>query len=183
MVEFTNRSAVCASSRGTAGPFVTEMSHRDPDRSTFIYESPIGALCCHFEGSALTGISLHASPCETAGSGRPRDAFRSELDAYFRGDLRVFTGKISFTGGTPFQRAVWSALQAIPYGEVRSYRWLAAHVGRPRASRAVGQALKRNPLPLVLPCHRVVASGGALGGFSWGVDKKRWLLAHEAASS
>jgi methylated-DNA-[protein]-cysteine S-methyltransferase len=158
------------------------MSRQTEKTSTLIYESPIGTICCLFEGSALTGLSWQASPEKMTGIMSSHDPFRRELDAYFRGDLRTFTQEIALTGGTAFQRAVWAALRAIPFGEVRSYRRLAAYLGRPRASRAVGQALRRNPLPLALPCHRVISSKGSLGGFSCGIARKEWLLAHEAAS-
>lgn len=157
-----------------------DMSQHAGTTNTFVYESPIGTIFCLFEGSALTELSWQVPPEEMTGDAASHDAFRRELDAYFRGELRSFTQEIRFTGGTAFQHAVWAALREVPFGEVRSYRWLAGHVGRPRASRAVGQALRRNPLPLVLPCHRVISSGGSLGGFSCGIERKQWLLAHEA---
>lgn len=81
--------------------------------------------------------------------------------------------------GTKFQRKVWRALQRIPYGETRSYAWVAAAIGHPKALRAVGRACGANPLPLIIPCHRVVAANGALGGFSGGLAWKRRLLALE----
>src|SRR5439155_16517220 len=84
---------------------------------------------------------------------------------------------------TSFQRRVWEALRAIPYGETRTYGEIAATVGSPRAARAVGQACGANPVSIVVPCHRVVAGGGKLGGYGWGLDRKRWLLDHEALRS
>jgi O-6-methylguanine DNA methyltransferase len=107
--------------------------------------------------------------------------FFQELDAYFKGDLKKFRQKIKFVRGTAFEQNVWLALKGIPYGEMRSYKWLAERIGKPKALRAVGQALKKNPLPIILPCHRIVASDGSLGGFSCGVDIKEWLLRHEGA--
>jgi AraC family transcriptional regulator of adaptative response/methylated-DNA-[protein]-cysteine methyltransferase len=84
--------------------------------------------------------------------------------------------------GTPFQRQVWNELRRIPYGQTRTYRDIAVAVGKPNAARAVGQACGCNPVALIIPCHRVVASGGGLGGFGWGLDRKRFLLERESAS-
>lgn len=103
------------------------------------------------------------------------------LKQYYRGHKVAFSDKLDLTGATPFQRAVWTATQHIPYGETRSYRWVAERIGKPRAARAVGQALGRNPLAILVPCHRVVASDGGLGGFGGGLEMKRRLLQMEAA--
>lgn len=106
------------------------------------------------------------------------DRAERELAAYFTGTLRRFTIPLA-PEGTPFQRAVWAALATIPFGETRSYSDVARAVGRPRAVRAVGAANGRNPLALVLPCHRVIGVSGALTGYAGGLDRKEWLLAHE----
>ena len=90
---------------------------------------------------------------------------------------------IDWSRYTPFQKKVWEAVKTIPYGETRSYKWVAENIGNPRAARAVGQALKRNPLPGIIPCHRVIRSDGSLGGFSRGLKKKRDLLRAEEKSS
>lgn len=82
---------------------------------------------------------------------------------------------------TPFQKMVWNALRAIPYGETQTYQQVARRIGRPDATRAVAQACARNPVALIIPCHRVVRSDGALGGYRWGIERKRALLLHEAA--
>ncbi|MBI2890943.1 MAG: MGMT family protein [Nitrospirae bacterium] len=104
------------------------------------------------------------------------------LNRYFKGGKPNLRRAPADTRGmSPFQLGVLRAAQAIPYGEVRSYGWVAARIGRPRAARAVGRALATNPLPLVFPCHRVVASDGSLGGFSSGLAVKRKLLALEGA--
>ena len=105
-----------------------------------------------------------------------------ELSAYFRGELESFSVKLS-QNGTQFQKSVWSALLEIPYGEVVTYGELAAAIGRPRASRAVGSANGKNKIPIIVPCHRVVAAGG-LGGYSGagGVATKAWLLNFERES-
>ncbi len=106
-----------------------------------------------------------------------------QLREYFRGDRRTFRVPVDPAVGTPFQRRVWRTLTTIPYGETRSYGWVARSVGRPGASRAVGQACGRNPVAIVVPCHRVVSSAGRLGGYTGGVGAKRWLLRHEATAA
>ncbi|HLK10225.1 MAG TPA: methylated-DNA--[protein]-cysteine S-methyltransferase [Candidatus Binatia bacterium] len=103
------------------------------------------------------------------------------LAAYFAGDLRAIDDLPVCTGGTPFQRAVWAALRRIPCGTTVSYGEIARRIGRPSAVRAVGQANNANPVGIVVPCHRVVAADGALAGYGGGVERKRWLLAHEGA--
>ncbi len=103
------------------------------------------------------------------------------MDAYFAGELAVIDRLPVRTGGTPFQRAVWAALRAIPCGGTVSYRELAALAGCPAAVRAAGHANGANPISVVVPCHRVIGSGGALTGYGGGVERKRWLLAHEGA--
>lgn len=98
-----------------------------------------------------------------------------QLSAYFRGELREFAVPLDLWG-TDFQKQVWQALCKIPYGETRTYRDIAAAVGNPKACRAVGNANGKNPIPIIVPCHRVVAAGGKLGGYSGGLDKKEFLL-------
>ena len=93
-----------------------------------------------------------------------------------------FNDKLDTAVGTVFQRSVWEAVSLIPYGETWSYAWVAWQIGRPKALRAVGQALGRNPRPVIVPCHRVVAGNGGLGGFSGGVEMKRYLLSLEKHS-
>jgi methylated-DNA-[protein]-cysteine S-methyltransferase len=105
------------------------------------------------------------------------------LNAYFQGDLDALIDVRTATGGTPFQREVWKALRAIPAGTTVSYGQLAARVGRPAASRAVGAANGANPIPIVVPCHRVIGANGTLTGFGGGLPRKRWLLDHESRSA
>ncbi|HLT30981.1 MAG TPA: methylated-DNA--[protein]-cysteine S-methyltransferase [Myxococcaceae bacterium] len=107
------------------------------------------------------------------------DLAGAELTEYFEGHRQHFTVPLAPTG-TPFQRDVWSALGTIPFGESRSYAWLAKEIGRPRAVRAVGAANGRNPLAIIVPCHRVIGSAGALVGYAGGLEMKRWLLEHES---
>jgi len=102
----------------------------------------------------------------------------TELDEYFTGIRKDFSIKVA-QDGTQFQKKAWEALTKIPYGEVRSYAWEAEMLGRPKAVRAVGSANGANNLIIVVPCHRVVASSGAISGYGAGVWRKEWLLAHE----
>ena len=104
------------------------------------------------------------------------------LRAYFDGHSVDFPDRLDFSGATPFQHSVWQAARLIPYGETHSYAWVAGQIGKPDAARAVGQALGRNPLPIIIPCHRVLAADGGLGGFSGGIKVKRFLLSMEGAS-
>lgn len=101
---------------------------------------------------------------------------------YYRGGRPLFTEQLDPSSGTPFQRLVWKTARLIPYGETRSYGWIARQIRRPRAARAVGQAMGRNPLGIIIPCHRVIAGDGTLGGFGGGLPLKRRLLRLEAES-
>jgi methylated-DNA-[protein]-cysteine S-methyltransferase len=109
-------------------------------------------------------------------SPRPLEDLIGRFQAYFSGQRVDFLDKLDLSGATPFQCEVWQAARLISYGQTRTYAWLAAQVGNPGAARAVGQALGRNPLPIIVPCHRVLASNGGLGGFSGGLKMKRFLL-------
>lgn len=110
-----------------------------------------------------------------------RGPIADRLRSYFAGDLAALDRIPVAAHGTPFQRRVWDALRRIPPGRTASYRDIAAAVGRPAASRAVGAANAANPVALVVPCHRVVRSDGSLCGYAGGVEKKAWLLEHEGA--
>ena len=152
-----------------------------------VMESPIGTLRLVAEGDGLAGLYMeeHAhAPGVVSGGGGEGDPVleeaRRQLTAWFAGERTAFDLPLR-PRGTPFQLAVWRALEAIPYGETRSYRDVAAAIGQPAAVRAVGAANGRNPLSIVVPCHRVIGAGGALTGYGGGLDRKRWLLAHERA--
>jgi methylated-DNA-[protein]-cysteine S-methyltransferase len=137
------------------------------------------------EASAAGLVALHwkrgaASPGPRAAEA-VADAAEAWLQAYFAGRPLPALPSLA-PGGTAFQRAVWRRLAAIPWGETATYGAIAAALGQPGAARAVGQANGRNPLPIVVPCHRVIAGGGRLGGYSAGLARKRWLLAHEGAT-
>jgi len=139
------------------------------------FESPIGSLYLVFTGKVLIEIEFS----RPIGAIRKREApslIKKELREYFENGREEFTQKIGFTKGTEFDRNVWLALREVPYGETRTYKWLAEKVGKPAGSRAVGQALSRNPIPIILPCHRIIESDGSIGGYSAGVDFKRRLL-------
>ncbi len=147
------------------------------------FRSPIGTLSVEASDEGVCGIRF-------GGGERPRapislltrrhlEAALAALGDYFAGRPPVLPALD--LRGTAFQDRVWRELVAIPWGEVRTYGDLAERVGRPGAARAVGAANGANPVPILVPCHRVVASGGRLGGYGAGLGKKRWLLAHEAA--
>src|SRR5918992_3148830 len=143
-------------------------------------ESPIGELLLAGDGPALSAIHMSGTP--SPGWRRDRGALREPADqlrAYFAGELREFDLRLA-PHGTPFQREVWSALRDIPYGGTISYAELAAAVGRPHAARAVGAANGRNPIAVVIPCHRVIGASGALTGYGGGLGRKRLLLDLEA---
>jgi methylated-DNA-[protein]-cysteine S-methyltransferase len=140
---------------------------------TFV--SPVGSLYLIFTGNILKKICFR-KPDEFLKKGPAPALILQELRDYFKSGRDDFTQKIAFGKGTDFEKKVWLALREIPYGETRTYKWLAEKIGNPGAFRAVGQALGRNPLPIILPCHRVIESDGSLGGYSAGADIKRRLL-------
>ena len=148
------------------------------------HDSPIGPLLLAGRNGDLTAIRfpLHGEP-EAPEPGwaladAPFNEVKRQLDGYFAGHRRRFELPLAPTG-TAFQRRVLGALQAIPYGETRSYKEVAAAIGKPRAVRAVGAANGRNPIPIIIPCHRVIGSDGSLTGFGGGLEVKRALLALE----
>jgi methylated-DNA-[protein]-cysteine S-methyltransferase len=153
-------------------------------RSHAVVASPVGPLTLVAEDGALAGLYLHEQRHRPDGSafGARDDAvlpgLREQLAAYFRRELRTFDVPLAVPG-TPFQQQVWTALRAVPYGSTCSYAELAAAIGRPSAVRAVGAANGRNPVCLVVPCHRVVGADGSLTGYAGGLERKRWLLALE----
>lgn len=145
---------------------------------------PIGTLGLMDDGQGLSRVFLWREgvlPCGWPEGETPLTAQgAAELDEYFSGRRKTFSVVLS-PHGTEFQRSVWQALRAVPYGETRSYGQIAAAVGRPRAARAVGMANHDNPLLIFTPCHRIVGSGGALTGFACGLEVKRRLLELEGA--
>jgi O-6-methylguanine DNA methyltransferase len=115
--------------------------------------------------------------------GEAAESVIQALDAYFDGDLDTLDDIRVATGGTPFQHAVWKALRKIKPGATKSYGQIAARIGRPNASRAVGAANGSNPIAIVVPCHRVIGSNGTLTGYGGGLPRKQWLLDHERRHS
>ena len=142
------------------------------------YDSPIGPLILRSDGASLTGLS-------PALTGTVRDDLpiflevRRWLDAYFQGEHPDPCVLPLDPPGTAFQKTVWTKLLAVPYGESQTYGDIARSVGRPRGAQAVGQAVGRNPIGIIIPCHRILGADGQLTGFAWGIDKKKWLLRHE----
>lgn len=141
------------------------------------FASPAGPLTLTECGGALTELRFEAGGGTDASPLLLRA--RREIEAYFAGERREFDLPLA-PQGTPFQQRVWRALQTVPYGSTCTYGELAAAIGNPKASRAVGMANHRNPLPILIPCHRVVGSDGSLTGYAGGLDRKRLLLAVEA---
>ena len=157
------------------------------------FESPIGEVLLVSDGESLRALDF--DDCEdrmtdllARSDGNPRleerddpQGFSSTLKAYFDGALEALDALPAEPAGTAFQRAVWAALREIPCGATTSYGALAARLGRPSASRAVGAANGLNPVAVVVPCHRVIGADGSLTGYAGGLARKRWLLAHEGA--
>jgi methylated-DNA-[protein]-cysteine S-methyltransferase len=191
----TGRRELAAYRRVLAG---LEALHRhvEPSRAVAYYCSlptPIGRVLVAATASGLVRVSFRRSEASfrtELARGLGGDVVRSpartaeivhQLRAYFRGERRTFDVSVDLRGRTPFQRRVLMAAAEVPAGRVVSYGDIARRIGVPGASRAVGQALGRNPIPIVIPCHRVVASGGRLGGYTGGLDVKRKLLRIEGA--
>jgi methylated-DNA-[protein]-cysteine S-methyltransferase len=154
-----------------------------------VYEllhSPVGELLLVGDGEQLSRLVFAGAEPASAiapASKRSRGAFaeaRTQLAEYFEGTRQSFDLPLRPTG-TAFQQSAWRALAEIPYGTTRSYGEQAARLGRPRAARAVGAANGRNPIPIIVPCHRLVGHDGELTGFGGGLERKRHLLEHEAA--
>lgn len=146
----------------------------------YSFVPPIGCLEITTNGQAITSIALlspGALPSTSQETALHREA-AAQLRAYFSGQLKQFDLPLD-PQGTPFQLRVWNALCQIPYGQVCCYRDIAAAIGSPKACQAVGQANARNPIPFCIPCHRVIAADGGLGGYSLGLDKKQFLLSLE----
>ena len=147
-----------------------------------LHPSPVGDILLRADADGrLTDLYLrhdHTAPR----TGGPFDAVREQLDAYFAGALDAFDLELD-PHGTPFQQRVWKELVTIPYGETISYSELARRLGDPKLVRAVGLANGRNPISIVIPCHRVIGADGSLVGYGGGLERKRWLLEHEAVAA
>lgn len=156
--------------------------------NSFTYvDSPIGRLLLKTDGVALIGVYMDLEnrvPRDLDGWIHDADAgplpdAALQLGEYFNGRRREFKLPLRMQG-TEFQQRAWRSLLEIPYGETRSYGQQARRIGNPNASRAVGLANGRNPIPIVVPCHRIIGADGSLTGFGGGLERKRWLLDHES---
>lgn len=149
---------------------------------SIVHDSPVGPLTLISDGEALAHCEFENPRYgyEAAPAGRDKilDLARRELDLYFAGKLKTFRVRVA-PRGTPFQQRAWAALQKIPYGVTRSYGQQAAAIGSPQASRAVGLANGRNPVAIIIPCHRVIGANGSLTGYGGGMERKQFLLGLE----
>lgn len=158
-----------------------------------LISSPLGALACVVREGALVALEFEENGerlrrylARRAGAEpifveRAASEASRRIEAYFRNDLRALDDVAVDIAGTPFERCVYAELRKIPLGQVISYSELARRTGRPEAVRAVGAANAKNPISIVVPCHRVIGADGSLTGYAGGLDRKRWLLAHEGA--
>ena len=157
-------------------------------RTYTVVNSPVGPLTLVAARGALAGLYMdeqrHRPEPQTFGApdtGRDHDLFAAvsrQLEQYFDGDITDFDLPLALDG-TAFQRRVWTALRGIPYGQTLSYGQLADQIGQPSAARAVGLANGKNPIGIIVPCHRVVGADGSLTGYGGGIERKHYLLAHE----
>ena len=148
------------------------------------FASPFGTILLELQEGSISRIELGGNKSKDLSKGRERTELKqrlaNDLTRYFAGNRVSFSGyKLMLSGLPEFTRQVLQATRRIPYGKLRTYGEIAREIGRPKAARAVGQALKRNPIPLLIPCHRVVGAKGNLGGFSAGIAWKMQLLALE----
>jgi len=150
------------------------------------FPSPVGELILTASDTALTGVFFPTSRHKRevpVGDGPHNEILartRDQLSEYFAGTRTSFDLPLD-PRGTPFELRVWEELRAIPYGATRSYSDIARRLGDPQSTRAVGAANGKNPIPIIVPCHRVIGAHGELTGFGGGIDRKRWLLEHEGA--
>lgn len=151
------------------------------EKSTIHHLTPVGWLTLTANHSGLTGVGF-SKVGESYGRSAILDQSIRELDEYFAGERMEFSVSLVLTG-TPFQKMVWDALRKIPYGAIPSYSDIADEIGRPSAVRAVGLANNKNPIPIFIPCHRVIGRDGSLTGYAGGLEIKRKLLDLELRTS
>jgi methylated-DNA-[protein]-cysteine S-methyltransferase len=151
------------------------------------FETPIGIVRVFAADEKVTFIDIAADDAEVGSEGKANvlALAEKELKSYFAGKLKVFTFSVDLSSGTSFQQSVWGQIAKIDFAETKSYADIAAAIGKPKASRAVGGAVGSNPVPLVVGCHRVLGASGRITGYSGGdgLPTKRWLLAHEGLSA
>jgi methylated-DNA-[protein]-cysteine S-methyltransferase len=155
------------------------------------FESSIGIISLVSRNKKIIALDIHSNNLyevkkhlsalypDGSESEQSFKTIRLLLNRYLKGERVEFDVDVDISGQSPFTQKVLKELLKIPYGEVRSYRWVGRRLGHEMAARAVGQAVKRNPIPIIIPCHRIIREGGALGGFSLGIDIKKRLLALE----
>lgn len=149
----------------------------------FILDSPIGKLRIKASEDALSSITFNDTDASNSPSNKSSGIINKavkQLEEYFEGKRTIFELPLS-PEGTDFQQRVWKALQSIPYGQTTTYSELSSKLGDPRAIRAVGKANGQNPIPIIIPCHRVIGANNNLIGYAGGIERKRWLLQHEGA--
>lgn len=145
-----------------------------------VFDSPIGKIAVFAEDGFITKIDLKTEEISDSEiTEKVLFEAKKQLFEYFSGERKIFDLKYRFSG-TDFQNSVWRELEKIPFGKTKTYGEIAAAAGNPKASRAVGSACNKNPLAIIVPCHRVIGAGGKLTGFACGTETKEWLLGHEA---
>lgn len=147
-------------------------------RATALIATPTGMMIAEASSEGITRLDFARGDETVSGTSPLLERLRGELAEYFAGTLQTFTVPLA-PEGTPFQQGVWEVLRTIPYGTTLSYAQEAARMGRPSAVRAVANANGRNPIAILIPCHRVIATGGGLGGYSGGLEYKKFLLRME----
>jgi len=162
--------------------------NQSPEWTVCLEDTPVGSIFLTFTAKGLAALDFADNGCQlTPAAALPPSlsplvaAVKGALSRYFADRTADFAGLTLDLKGTPFQLRVWQELQRLPQGRAISYRELAERAGSPMAFRAVGQANGKNPIPIIVPCHRVIAADGSLGGYSSGLERKRWLLKHEGA--
>lgn len=150
------------------------------------FESPIGTLLIEASSQGLSRLIFVEQPRQQASTNQITERCKQQLQDYFAGRRRQFDMPLDLDGltkkSTDFQKSIWQRLLAIPFGTTRSYAELAKEINKPKAVRAVGAANGRNPISIILPCHRVIGSDGSLTGYAWGMQRKQWLLKHEGVA-
>ena len=144
-----------------------------------VIDSPIGKIAVFAENGKLIRLDLKTKEkADSVITEKVLFEAEKQLSEYFSGERKTFEIEFEFSG-TEFQKSVWSGLLKIPFGETKTYGEIAKEIGKPKAGRAVGSACNKNPLPIIVPCHRVIGKNGKLTGFACGTEIKEWLLDHE----
>ncbi len=145
-----------------------------------VIDSPIGKIAIFAENEKIIRLDLKTKEkADSVITEKVLFEAEKQLSEYFSGKRKVFELKFEFSG-TSFQKSVWKELEKIPFGKTKTYGEIAKAIGNPKAGRAVGSACNKNPLPIIVPCHRVIGANGKLTGFACGTETKEWLLKHEA---